>query len=215
MMTFHDFLWRACAAGLLTVGLYRQATAHPHVWVDYEVSVGGTVAGITKLKFRWHFDEMFTSMITSDFGIKSITSADVETLKTKAFANLRNYHYFIHAKLDGRVFEPDETSGFGAAINGKNLEYTFTVALPRPTRNLELALYDSEFYVDIGPPIDESPTGTTSASAPKVMTPKKFLSTFSEDATKPPVCEHHQGEPRISETWGQFAVFIVACHTAN
>jgi hypothetical protein len=214
-MACHKFLRLACAAGLLTLGVPRHAPAHPHVWVDYDVSVGGTKAGITKLKFRWHFDEMFSSMIMGNFAIKSITPRDVETLRTKAFANLRNYHYFIHAKLDSGVFEPEDITDFGAALKGKNLEYTFTVALPHATQNLEFSLYDTEFYVDIGPPIEETPPDPADTTAPPTMKPKPFLSSFSEDTSTPPVCEQHQGEPRTSETWGNFVVFVITCRAAT
>jgi len=197
--------------GILACGVAREASAHPHVWVDYYVEAVADKQGITKLKFRWHFDDMFTSMVKEDFHIRSIGPKEIETLRDGAFGNLKNYHYYIYLKLDGKDFEPQTTSDFGATMTKLNLEYTFTVNLPHPTRKLELSLYDPEFYVDVGPPIEKMSPDAPGIMATTKMKPKDFLSSSAEAGAKPPTCAWHQGEPRVSATWGKFAVFNVTC----
>ncbi len=192
----------------------RPAAAHPHVWVDYYVDAVGSKNDITKLKFRWSFDEMFTSMVMEDFELKSITPKEIPILRDKAFANLKNYHYYIYVKADGTEFEPKEISDFGAAMKGKKLEYTFTVTLPHPSKSIELSLYDPEFYVDVGPPMLPAEADKPGIMATATMKPKPFVTTSSDDGTTAPTCESHAGQPRISQTWGKFEVYVVTCNAA-
>jgi len=199
--------------GLTACGMPHGAFAHPHVWVDYYVNAVGGKGGITKLKFRWHFDDMFTSMVKEDFHVRTITPENIKRLKDGAFSNLKNYHYYTNIKLDGRDFEPrdKDVTDFNAEMKGLNLEYTFTINLPQAARKLDLSLYDPEFYVDIGPPIQKMSPDAPGVMASATMKPKDFISTSAEAGAKPPTCVWHQGEPRVSATWGKFAVFTVTC----
>jgi ABC-type uncharacterized transport system substrate-binding protein len=188
-----------------------RADAHPHVWVDYYVNVVANAEGITKLKFRWHFDDMFTSMVKEDFQVKKIDAKTVTLLRDKAFSNLKNYHYYIYTKVDGSEFDPEQISDFGAEMKGNNLEYTFTITLPHPAKKFELSLYDPEFYVDVGPPLQQPEAEQTGIMAAAKMVPKEFLSSSAEGGAKAPACSWKQGEPRVSATWGKFALFEVNC----
>jgi hypothetical protein len=191
----------------------QPGAAHPHVWVAYHVDVVGTKDGITKLHFRWHFDATFTSTVQEAFHIKAITPKDVPTLRDKAFSNLHNYHYLIFAKLDGTDFEPKSVSNFGAEMKGKNLEYTFTVDLPHPTKALELSLYDPEFYIDIGPPIVGMSVDRPGTVTAEGLKPEPFVSVSAEKGAAPPTCDVPQGKTRISDTWGTFTVFVLTCRS--
>ena len=193
----------------LTLGIdAAPAHAHPHVWVDYYVDAVGGKDGIEKLIFRWHFDDMFTSMVKEDFHIQSMTPENVVTLRDSAFANLKNYHYYIYIRADGVEFDPQIISGFDARLVGHNLEYMFSVDLPHPAKKLEVELYDPEFYVDIGPPIQSVSADQTGIMAAATMKPKDFVSSSGSPA---PVCSWHMGDPRISPVWGKFALFVVTC----
>ena len=198
-------------AGLAALVWPAHAYAHPHVWVDYYVNAVSNKDGITKLKFRWHFDDMFTSMVKEDFHVQKLGAQKAEQLRKGAFNNLKNYHYYIYTKLDGKEFDPQDVSDFDAQMKGINLEYTFTINLPHPTKKLELSLYDPEFYVDIGPPIESPDAQTPGIMATATMKPKDFLSSSAEGGAKPPKCSWTQGQPRVSATWGKFALFVVNC----
>jgi len=198
-------------ASLGVIALPRAVAAHPHVWVDYYVNAVSGKEGITKLKFRWHFDDMFTSMVKEDFHIQKLGAKNVEELRKGAFGNLKNYHYYIYIKADGKEFDPQEIADFNAVMKGINLEYTFTINLPHPAKKLELSLYDPEFYVDIGPPIQPMSPDNPGIMASATMKPKDFLSTSAEDGAKAPTCAWQLGQPRVSATWGKFALFTVNC----
>jgi len=192
-------------------GWAKAAVAHPHVWVDYYIDAVGGNGGITKVKFRWHFDDMFTSMIKETFHVQTLGPKEIDTLEKGAFSNLKNYHYYIYIKADGVDYEPKDVTSFSAALKDKALEYTFTVPLPKPAKKIEVSLFDPEFYVDIGPPIQPMSADAPGIMAATKMKPKDFLTTSAENGAKAPVCAWHQGEPRVSSTWGKFAVFNVTC----
>jgi hypothetical protein len=197
--------------GLIAGAAPHAAFAHPHVWVDYYVNAVGGKGGITKLKFRWHFDDMFTSMVKEDFHIRTVTKQNIATLRDGAFSNLKNYHYYTYMKVDGEEFDPKDIADFGAEMKGANLEYTFTINLPHPAKKVELSLYDPEFYVDIGPPIQKLSPDEPGIMSSATMKPKDFISVSAEEGARPPSCAWHQGEPRVSSTWGKFAMFSVTC----
>ena len=185
------------------------------MWVDYYVDAVGGKGGITKLKFRWHFDEMFTSMVQSDFNIKKMTPSDVVMLRDHAFANLKNYHYYTNIKVDGTAFEPTTISDFDAKLAGKYLEYFFTITLPHPAKDIEIAMFDPEFYVDIGPPMTNPTANQPGIMAGATSDPKPFVSASAEAGAKVPACAWHSGESRVSPTWGKFPVYVVTCHAEN
>lgn len=208
------FAW--CVALLILAGPTGRVEAHPHVWVDYRVKAIGNKSGITKLRFTWRFDAMFSQLIREDKNINMIGDKEIKILHDQVFSNLQNYHYYITAKLDGADFEPKKVEDFTARMHGKQLEYEFTVLLPKPAQNLELSLFDEEFYVDIGPPVDKIPAPAGgSFMAPASRQVQAFVTSASEDAAVAPRCEYQEGMPRVNKMWGNFTTFIVTCKTGG
>ena len=190
------------------------ATAHPHVWINYYVKALSSKEGIKQLDFTWELDEQFTSMVKETFKLKTITEKDSDFVRDNAFMNLKNYHFYMNIKTDGVDFQPKEVSHFIARQKGKQLEYQFTVTLPKPSQQVELSLSDPEFYVDIEPPMQEvSPvTAGKSFLANAVFTPKDFVSVGAEAGAASPTCENKAGDARKSN-WGDFPVYLVLCHS--
>jgi ABC-type uncharacterized transport system substrate-binding protein len=202
-----------------------RAEAHPHIWIDYRVEViGGADGNMEWLRFHWTFDEMFSSMMAGDIlglkgkaaGTAELTKAQIDKLRDKAFANLKNYHYYIYMIAGGEAFEPQEAEDFSASLKGGKLSYDFTVKLPRPVRKIEFSLYDPEFYVDIGPPVEketpkEIPEGGSFMRTEKVRL-ADFVSVSAAKGINPPACTHMPGAPMAS-TWGVFMPEQVICLT--
>ncbi|MGB4102373.1 MAG: DUF1007 family protein [Alphaproteobacteria bacterium] len=211
------FVVLACCLCLLILGGgAEKATAHPHVWVDYWVKVIADDKGITKLRFTWRFDKMFSQLVRDDKKINTIGAKEIKILREQVFANLENYHYYIYAKYDGVPYEPNKIEDFTARLHdGKQLEYEFTVPLPRAAQAVEVSLLDEEFYVDIGPP--QGPPVAAVASVMAKATPqyKQFVSSSGEKGANAPLCEAIQGEPRVNKMWGKFQNFVVKCKTGT
>ena len=191
------------------------ADAHPHVWIDYWVKAIASPQGITKLRFTWRFDKMFSVQQEADFKIVQIGPRETNLLQQKVFANLENYHYYTYLKVDGVEFEPTKVADFTARLHGKQLEYEFTIALPRPGQHVEITLYDEEFFTDIGPP--QGPPAVTGGSMMASAVPqyKEFVSSTGEDGAIAPRCQAQQGVPRVSKMWGTFSLFVVTCQALH
>lgn len=202
-----------CCFLLLMLGvLPGRAAAHPHVWVDYWVKVIADKKGITKLRFTWRFDKMFSQLVLDDKKISAVGPKEIKILREQVFTNLENYHYYIYAKYDGVPFEPKKVEEFTARLHdGKQLEYEFTVTLPRAAQTAEVSLLDEEFYVDIGPPQGPPATAGGSMMAKANMQKREYISSMGEKGARAPQCESRQGEPRVNKMWGKFENFVVAC----
>jgi ABC-type uncharacterized transport system substrate-binding protein len=217
MMDSHRIAQRTLSyLGLLLLGLCLpiSAMAHPHVWTDYWVTaisdkVNGKEA-ITQLRFIWRFDTMFSAMIHEDLNIKQLTPEAVNKIRTKAFNNLKNFHYYTYIKYDGTTFLPKDIQDFTAREHGEQLEYEFTIALPKPAQKIEVTLYDDELYVDIGPPMsdDGAKTSLMAKIEPKVM---PFVSASALHGAAPPDCTQQEGEKKTNPLWGQYKTFLATC----
>src|SRR5579862_2234588 len=73
-------------------------SAHPHVWVDYELAVLFDKGQVVALREDWSFDEDFSAAVMHDIvGEKKITTigpAENAKIEKNAFSNLKNYGYF-------------------------------------------------------------------------------------------------------------------------
>ncbi len=184
--------------------------AHPHVWTDYWVDAVSSKDGIVKLRFLWRFDTMFSTMVREDLKIKDLSPESIKKLQHKAFDNLKNFHYYTYIKYDGQELQPKDVQDFTARMHGEQLEYVFTVALPKAAQQVEVSLYDEELYVDIGPPMkDMGTTGSMMAAAQLV--PEQFVKTSALPGAKPPVCTQREGETRTNPMWGKYKTFIASC----
>lgn len=154
------------ALGLLMAVLVgARAEAHPHVWIDYDLTVNFDAGKITALAMEWSFDEDFTAAVLRDIvgekKVKALGAPEIAKIEKNAFSNLKNYDYFTH------VFVGDGKSGVGAAkgftakLNGAKLLYSFTLDLAQPveakTSPVGIGIWDDTYYVDVGPAPGKTP----------------------------------------------------------
>jgi ABC-type uncharacterized transport system substrate-binding protein len=147
--------WRrtgvAVAAGLLASA---PAAAHPHVFIDYAVTVQFDDAGITGVRLSWTFDEMYSSMLFHDYTSRphgALSAADIKSLEQGAFKDTADYHYFIDMTMNGKAVPVTEATDFTARYEQHRMTYSFTVPVhgDAAARNtLEVAAFDHEFYID-------------------------------------------------------------------
>ena len=138
--------------------------AHPHVWIDYHLTVLFEAGHIIALQQDWSFDEDFSTTALHDLGRRpgataALTENEITALHDKAFINLRNYEYFIHVWSNGVAVKPaKDASHFSASIQGPALRYHFTVPLTKPVdprqSAVSIGLWDDSYYVDVGPALD-------------------------------------------------------------
>jgi ABC-type uncharacterized transport system substrate-binding protein len=132
------------------------AWSHPHVSVYSAVQFAFDDEGLAGVRIRWVFDEMFSSMIIFDFdknGNGRFEPTEIECLENGAFANLREFDYFLHMKIDDRPFGVKTVTDFTAEIRGERLVYQFfvpcRVSAVDVSREVRLAIYDVTFYTSV------------------------------------------------------------------
>jgi len=131
-----------------------RAAAHPHVYVDVSLVFAVDESGLTELRQRWLFDEMFTQAIMADLGLdghRLATPAGQRAIREGAFNYLANYGYFTLIESAGRRIRPAVTD-FRADLDSGRLVYDFTMPLALgfdEVRNFRAAVFDPEYYTDI------------------------------------------------------------------
>jgi ABC-type uncharacterized transport system substrate-binding protein len=177
-----DWRRRPWALVGLILGLMNapRAEAHPHVWIDYDLTVNFDAGHVTSLQMEWSFDEDFTAAVLRDIvgdkkPPKTLAAADVAKIEKNAFSNLKNYDYFTHVFVGDGKAGVGAVKGFTAKLNGAKLLYSFTLALAQPVAAkpgpLGIGIWDDTYYVDVGPAEGKPPklSGSGSASCKAVI----------------------------------------------
>jgi len=153
--------WHRCAVAgaLVAMGSAPPAQAHPHVWIDYELTLKFEKGRVVALGEEWSIDESETALILRDIvgdqPVKTLPAAAVAKLEKNAFSNLENYDYFTHVFAAGGKVGVRTVTDFQARIAGAKLVYDFTVPLDRPVDAAagpaSFGVYDETYYVDVAP----------------------------------------------------------------
>ncbi|THB66366.1 MAG: DUF1007 family protein [Desulfovibrio sp.] len=150
-LTFLTTLWAALLLAPYT------ASAHPHVFLEAEVTFVFDDEGLAGIRHRWVFDEMFTATILDIVDLNrngTIDPDEVSVTQQEAFSNLENYDYFMAIHINGERFNVEWVTDFTAEVrdDGK-LIYGFLVpchvAAHSDPKEIKVAVYDETFYVFI------------------------------------------------------------------
>lgn len=152
-------MWMRIAAALIaTLALVSasSAGAHPHVWIDAKATVIFQKGKVIAIRMHWTFDPLFAMLVMGEHDKdknKSINKAEAADIQKNAFSNLKDYSYFTHLRLDGKVARVSRVTGFKPSFVGGKLVYVFTVWLDRPVDPLKtrfgFGVYDESYYIEI------------------------------------------------------------------
>ncbi|MEA3332582.1 MAG: DUF1007 family protein [Pseudomonadota bacterium] len=130
--------------------------SHPHVFLYSTVKVVFDEKGLAGVQVNWVFDEMFSSMMILDFDKncnQRFEPAEIESVKKGAFENLRKFDYFMHIKIDGKLFKVKYVTDFSAEITNGKMVYRFFVPchvrVEEGSKEVKLSIYDSTFYSSV------------------------------------------------------------------
>jgi ABC-type uncharacterized transport system substrate-binding protein len=145
MVMFAAWVWLGAAP----------ATAHPHVFIDYAVTIlcqNNRVAGV---RISWTFDQMYSASLFHDYTNRPrgpLSAVDVAELEKGAFQDVAANHYFTDIEFNGKAIPVTKVTDFTAAYAGGRMTYQFIVPLdiaPAPGVNrLDIDSFDTEFYID-------------------------------------------------------------------
>jgi len=133
------------------------AAAHPHIFIDYAATILCKNDAIAGVRVAWTFDEMYSASLFHDYTSRPkgpLGPADVAQLKTGAFQDTAEQHYFTDVTLNGKPLPITQVTDFDASYDGRKMTYRFTVPLAIPLGRgaeiLEIDSFDTEFYIDFG-----------------------------------------------------------------
>ena len=100
--------------------------AHPHVFINADITVCYDEEGISKLKMKYTFDKMFSNDLLQMFDKnknKKLDASEVLQVKAKAFSNLVKYDYFVHIQHNGAKVNSKNVSNFTAKVEDNVVVY--------------------------------------------------------------------------------------------
>ena len=177
----------AAALIVLTLGA-APVSAHPHVWIDYTVTVRFGAEGPEAVRIDWAFDEMLSELIIQKYDSDrdgTFSPRETRALEQDHFSRLKDFNWFVEVKVDGTVIPIKDPKDFEARNVKGQLHYLFTVPLPRATRRegtVDVNVADVTFYTAftaLGPGITAENPGSYRVDCAAVRDPKtKLLETL-------------------------------------
>ena len=150
--------------------------AHPHVWIDVDVSPQTDSSGsITALHERWVFDPLYAQMLLESI----LVERDADT-QEQLWLHLQND---IRTNLGKEHYYTFPYQQFGDAQDGKlinengELYFDVTVPLVTPAKTVQYQIYEPEYFVEILHSPDQSKTfanGCTLSIIPAEPDPEKY-----------------------------------------
>jgi len=141
---------------LLALGLGIPAAAHPHMFIDSQVTAVFDEQELRGFWIKWKFDQMFTASIRLDYDRNrdgQFNDQEARIIEQNAFANLKNYHYFITLSHGNESYQVDRVEQFDAWMEGDRLAYKFFVPYPlsisAADNRVKLVIFDDTFFCDI------------------------------------------------------------------
>lgn len=148
----------AAVALALALALWPAATrAHPHVFVDYAITLKFSEADLAGVRLTWTFDDQFSSGLIHDYEElrrKPPTRALTEKIQQKEFDFLKNSNYFTEISVDGKPIKITQVKDFAVSVAGERVIYSFTVPIAagqRPDGAVSVVPFDDEYYVQFTP----------------------------------------------------------------
>jgi ABC-type uncharacterized transport system substrate-binding protein len=152
-MTKHLVRMIFALAGLLAAGA---ASAHPHVWVTMQGELVYAPDGsVTGVRYDWTFDDMFSAFATQGLDTKKpgqFTREELAPLAQENVNSLKDFGYFTFAKANGKKLEVKEPSDYYLDYNTKDtvltLHFTLAFKAPVKAKEINVDIYDPEYFVD-------------------------------------------------------------------
>lgn len=143
-----------CCAILLAA--CAEARAQAVVRAECRISFVFDNSGLAGIRESWRFDPRFSAEVLREYDLDrdaKLSPSEVHTVKLGAFDNLRKSSYFNAIRINGTPYPVREVSDFDARIENGILTYEFFIPCHVPAasaeRQVEVAVYDRDFYADI------------------------------------------------------------------
>ncbi|MBN1573723.1 MAG: DUF1007 family protein [Deltaproteobacteria bacterium] len=130
---------------------------HPHVFIDAELVFVFDDRGLSGVRERWVFDEMFSQDLLVDFDSDEdgrLNVEDISRLRDIFYENTKEYNYFNIITIDGRKHSIDRLKDFTVSIESDCIVYEFFVPCSVPAglaedRKVKVLLFDETIYTHL------------------------------------------------------------------
>lgn len=138
----------------LVLGAWGMAFAHPHVFVDASVIVQFNENGLTGVKNRWVYDELYsTAMMSSVDADKDgvLSNAEIQQLQKNTIGQFADNNYYNYVVLGSSFLKAEKVSNFTAKYEKKRLvlefEVGFTAGVKKDYTMLVVVVSDPSNYI--------------------------------------------------------------------
>ncbi len=150
--------WRHIALATVVWLAAQTAYAHPHVWINYALSVDMRGTAIVAVNETWIFSRGFPVAIAGLSELPAsgpLNAAQTQLFWEQAFSSLEDADYFTHLFVDGVPLRFGVASNFRVAIENGRLVYRFSLvpqqAVDATRAKVQLGVWDESFFVDYEP----------------------------------------------------------------
>jgi ABC-type uncharacterized transport system substrate-binding protein len=158
------------ACGGLIGAAVPYAWCHPHVFIENSFTFVFSEGRLEGLSVTWVFDEMFSASIIMENDRNrngAFEEKEIRAVERGAFANLRNFNYFLFLDSGGSRMKIKAVRDFRAEILGRKLVYHFFVPLNIAVRAgstvFRAGCFDNTYFCDVSYAKDDPVTVETDA----------------------------------------------------
>jgi len=160
------------------------ASAHPHMWITYEMTVDYNNGMVTGVDHTWSFDDAYAVMALEGLDTNNDGKYDQKELAPLLKVNmdgLKDFNYFTVAKLGTEELAFSTPTNARLEYTNKVLKLHFHLSLVKPVfadaQGLTFAVFDPSYFIDFEP---EKTNAINLAAAP----PGCSASLLDPDAAK-------------------------------
>jgi ABC-type uncharacterized transport system substrate-binding protein len=134
------------------------ASAHPHMWITYEMAVDYDKGMVTGVDHIWSFDDAYAGMALEGLDTNNDGTYDQKELEPLLKVNmdgLKDFNYFTVAKLGTEELAFSPPTQARLEYTNKVLKLHFHLSLVKPVfadaQGLTFAVFDPSYFIDFEP----------------------------------------------------------------
>lgn len=147
-------IWRTATLFLiLGIGIISQPMAHPHIWVDLQVTPimddQGAWVGLSQ---RWQFDPFYSLVLAEDFQ----DPQRLNQLKADIWSNLEPLNFYTEITIAGQPMSFSPQGELSITMDGFNAVLSFELSLDQPititqleSDDIRYRIFEPTYYLDM------------------------------------------------------------------
>ena len=146
---------RALIVLLICVSLFSNLQAHPHIWVDLQITPQfNEHKALTGFSQRWQFDPFYSLVLAED--LQHPNPQRLEELKLDIWQNLEPLNFYTELTVAGQTQSLNPNGGLRLEMDGLNVVLAFDLTLLEPltaeqlaTADVRYRIFEPTYYIDI------------------------------------------------------------------